>query len=75
MHMLLSHFCMTIQNRCPNTSEILELICNNFSYFKGEEYKLFWPESSEFVRMSSTFGAKIIPFGAVGEDDIAQVIN
>ncbi|KAH9791755.1 AB hydrolase-1 domain-containing protein [Citrus sinensis] len=41
---------------------------------KGEEYKLFWPESSEFVRMSSTFGAKIIPFGAVGEDDIAQIV-
>ncbi|KAK2968787.1 hypothetical protein RJ640_028180 [Escallonia rubra] len=40
----------------------------------GEEYKLFWPEQSEFVRMASRFGAKIIPFGSVGEDDIGQLI-
>ncbi|MBA0831508.1 hypothetical protein Goarm_015973, partial [Gossypium armourianum] len=30
---------------------------------KGEEYKLFWPDKSEFVRMAARFGAKIIPFG------------
>ena len=42
--------------------------------FQGEEYKLFWPEQSEFIRMAARFGAKIIPFGAVGEDDIFQVI-
>lgn len=41
---------------------------------KGEEYKLFWPEQSEFVRMAAKFGAKIIPFGVVGEDDICKVI-
>lgn len=41
---------------------------------KGEEYKLFWPEQSEFVRMAARFGAKIIPFGVVGEDDIGQLI-
>ncbi|KAK2666066.1 hypothetical protein Ddye_004640 [Dipteronia dyeriana] len=41
---------------------------------KGEEYKLFWPEQSEFVRMAAKFGAKIIPFGAVGEDDVAQLV-
>ncbi|KAK3039122.1 hypothetical protein RJ639_028868 [Escallonia herrerae] len=41
---------------------------------KGEEYKLFWPEQSEFVRMASRFGAKIIPFGTVGEDDICQLL-
>ncbi|XP_024021158.1 acyltransferase-like protein At3g26840, chloroplastic [Morus notabilis] len=40
---------------------------------KGEEYKLFWPEQSEFVRMAARFGAKIIPFGVVGEDDIGEV--
>ncbi|XP_059669942.1 phytyl ester synthase 2, chloroplastic-like isoform X3 [Cornus florida] len=39
---------------------------------KGEEYKLFWPEQSEFVRMAARFGAKIIPFGAVGEDDVGE---
>ncbi|WRX19848.1 Diacylglycerol acyltransferase - like 6 [Theobroma cacao] len=41
---------------------------------KGEEYKLFWPEESEFVRMAARFGAKIVPFGAVGEDDVAEVV-
>ncbi|GAB2284130.1 hypothetical protein Dimus_018600 [Dionaea muscipula] len=41
---------------------------------KGEEYKLFWPDKSEFVRVAARFGAKIIPFGTVGEDDIGEVI-
>ena len=41
--------------------------------FQGEEYTLFWPERSEFVRMAARFGATIIPFGTVGEDDIGQV--
>ncbi|KAI3500945.1 hypothetical protein L1887_36774 [Cichorium endivia] len=41
---------------------------------KGEEYKLFWPEQSEFVRMAARFGATIIPFGAVGEDDYTQLV-
>lgn len=41
---------------------------------KGEEYQLFWPEQSEFVRMAARFGAKIVPFGVVGEDDIAQLV-
>ncbi|KAI9120365.1 hypothetical protein K1719_007398 [Acacia pycnantha] len=40
---------------------------------KGEEYKLFWPEQAEFVRMAARFGAKIVPFGSVGEDDLGQV--
>ncbi|MQL77914.1 hypothetical protein Taro_010335 [Colocasia esculenta] len=41
---------------------------------KGEEYKLFWPEQSEFVRMAARFGATIIPFGVVGEDDLCQIL-
>ncbi|KAL9691973.1 hypothetical protein QQ045_012401 [Rhodiola kirilowii] len=41
---------------------------------KGEEYKLFWPEQSEFVRMAARFGATIVPFGTVGEDDLGEVI-
>ncbi|KAK9117650.1 hypothetical protein Sjap_016597 [Stephania japonica] len=40
---------------------------------KGEEYKLFWPIQPEFVRMASRFGAKIVPFGVVGEDDLLDV--
>ncbi|OVA15060.1 Diacylglycerol acyltransferase [Macleaya cordata] len=39
---------------------------------KGEEYKCFWPDQPEFVRMAAQFGATIVPFGVVGEDDIAQ---
>ncbi|KAM0850681.1 hypothetical protein ACQ4PT_052927 [Festuca glaucescens] len=41
---------------------------------KGEEYKLFWPEQPEFVRMASRFRATIIPFGVVGEDDICEIL-
>ncbi|ONK78620.1 uncharacterized protein A4U43_C02F20720 [Asparagus officinalis] len=41
---------------------------------KGEEYKLFWPDRPEFVRMAAKLGAKIVPFASVGEDDIVQMI-
>ncbi|XP_057800472.1 phytyl ester synthase 2, chloroplastic-like [Salvia miltiorrhiza] len=41
---------------------------------KGEEYKLFWPEQPEFVRVAAKFGAKIVPFGVVGEDDIGHLL-
>lgn len=41
---------------------------------KGEQYQLFWPERSEFVRMAARFGATIIPFAAVGEDDIVELL-
>ncbi|KAF2550162.1 hypothetical protein F2Q68_00033908 [Brassica cretica] len=41
---------------------------------KGEEYKLFWLEKPEFVRVGSKFGAKIVPFGVVGEDDICDFV-
>ncbi|KAJ0716672.1 putative diacylglycerol acyltransferase, alpha/Beta hydrolase [Helianthus annuus] len=40
---------------------------------KGEAGKLFWPDKQEFVRMAVKFGATIIPFGGVGEDDILEV--
>ncbi|XP_040361921.1 acyltransferase-like protein At3g26840, chloroplastic [Rosa chinensis] len=41
---------------------------------KGEAYMLFWPERSEFVRMAARFGAKIVPFGTVGEDDFFDIL-
>ncbi|MCL7050343.1 hypothetical protein MKW94_020641 [Papaver nudicaule] len=41
---------------------------------KGEENKLFWPSQSEFVRVASRFGAKIIPFGVVGADDLVDIV-
>ncbi|MFQ6662168.1 hypothetical protein Gotur_030070 [Gossypium turneri] len=40
----------------------------------GEAYKLFWPNQPEFVRFAAQFGATIVPFGAVGEDDMAKVV-
>ncbi|XP_062143471.1 phytyl ester synthase 1, chloroplastic isoform X1 [Alnus glutinosa] len=43
-------------------------------HYKGEEYKLFWPDQQEFVRMAARFGATIVPFGVVGEDDIADLV-
>ncbi|KAI3929511.1 hypothetical protein MKX01_025679 [Papaver californicum] len=41
---------------------------------KGEENKLFWPSQSEFVRVASRFGAKIIPFGVIGADDLVDIV-
>uniref|UniRef100_A0A7N0UA87 AB hydrolase-1 domain-containing protein n=1 Tax=Kalanchoe fedtschenkoi TaxID=63787 RepID=A0A7N0UA87_KALFE len=43
-------------------------------HLKGEAYKLIWPEQPEFVRMAARFGATIVPFGAVGEDDLAELV-
>lgn len=40
---------------------------------KGEAYKLFWPEEPEFVRIAAKYGAKIVPFGVVGEDDLVEL--
>ncbi|KAF5740554.1 exostosin family protein [Tripterygium wilfordii] len=42
-------------------------------HHKGEEYKLFWPDQPEFVRMAARFGATIVPFGAIGEDDMFEL--
>ncbi|CAO2208165.1 unnamed protein product [Urochloa humidicola] len=41
---------------------------------KGEEYKLFWPDQPEFVRMAARFGVTVIPFGCVGEDDVLELV-
>ncbi|XP_042373225.1 acyltransferase-like protein At1g54570, chloroplastic isoform X3 [Zingiber officinale] len=41
---------------------------------KGEEHKLFWPNHPEFVRMAARFGATIVPFGVVGEDDLIELV-
>ncbi|XP_022719246.1 acyltransferase-like protein At1g54570, chloroplastic isoform X2 [Durio zibethinus] len=43
-------------------------------HYKGEQYKLFWPDQPEFVRMAARFGATIVPFGTVGEDDIVELV-
>lgn len=36
---------------------------------RGEDYKLFWPEKGEFVRLAVDSGAIIVPFSAVGIAD------
>ncbi|KAK4797688.1 hypothetical protein SAY86_030014 [Trapa natans] len=41
-------------------------------HYKGEEYKCKWPNQPEFVRMAARFGATIVPFGTVGEDDLVK---
>jgi hypothetical protein len=51
--------------------EMLKYLCD---MIQGEEYKLFWPEQPEFVRMAARLGATIVPFGVVGEDDLAEVL-
>lgn len=40
---------------------------------KGEGHKLFWPEEPEFVRIAAKYGATIVPFGVVGEDDFLEL--
>ncbi|KAG6544924.1 hypothetical protein Mapa_013616 [Marchantia paleacea] len=41
---------------------------------KGEQYKLIWSERAEFVRTAVRHGATIIPFSAVGGDDIVEIV-
>jgi hypothetical protein len=41
---------------------------------KGEEYKLFWPEKVDFVRMAGIFDAIIVPFAAVGVADSVDIV-
>lgn len=36
---------------------------------KGEDYRLFWPQRAEFVRMAARYGATIVPFAGVGAED------
>lgn len=43
-------------------------------HYKGERYKLFWSDQPEFVRMAARFGATIVPFGVVGEDDLTELV-
>ncbi|XP_051137440.1 phytyl ester synthase 1, chloroplastic-like [Andrographis paniculata] len=40
---------------------------------KGELHKLFWLDEPEFVRMAIKYRATIVPFGAVGEDDLFEM--
>ncbi|GJU86471.1 acyltransferase-like protein, chloroplastic [Tanacetum coccineum] len=57
----------------PSMSEYKSALEGNGSQV-GEEYKLFWPDQPEFVRMAAKFGATIVPFGAVREDDLVETL-
>ncbi|CAM9762041.1 unnamed protein product [Ectocarpus sp. 4 AP-2014] len=41
---------------------------------KGEDYKLFWPEKAEFVRLAVASGAIIVPFSAIGVADSLEMV-
>ncbi len=38
----------------------------------GEDYQLFWPSKTDFVRVAARFDAVVVPFGGIGADDSAQ---
>lgn len=41
---------------------------------KQQEYQLFWPQKSEFVRMAAKYHALIVPFAGVGVDDSLNIL-
>jgi len=41
---------------------------------KGEAYKLFWPEETDFVRVAAKFDAIVVPFGAIGSSDSFNMV-
>jgi len=41
---------------------------------KGEEYKLMWKPTVDFVRMASRLNAIIVPFGILGADEAYKII-
>eukprot|EP00752_Nemacystus_decipiens_P012922 g11436.t1 len=41
---------------------------------KGEDYKLFWPENAEFIRMAVDSDAIIVPFSAIGIADSLNMV-
>ncbi|CAL8462015.1 g1546 [Coccomyxa elongata] len=41
---------------------------------KGEEYRLFWSDRPEFVRMAARYGATIVPFAGIGAEDSVNML-
>ena len=41
---------------------------------KGEEYRLFWPESTDFVRIAARFNATIVPLSALGAAEGVNIL-
>ena len=36
---------------------------------KGEEYRLFWPESPDLLRLAAKLNATLLPFSGIGGDE------
>lgn len=70
-----SYSCCFLRARLGDIRNWCFVVTIGLSKYSGEEYQLFWPEQSEFVRMAARFGAKIVPFGVVGEDDVSEVCD
>lgn len=41
---------------------------------KNEDYKLFWPEKTDFVRIAAKFNATIVPLSAIGAADSVNIV-
>ena len=41
---------------------------------RGEEYALFWPDTSELARIAARLNATIVPFSAVGGDESFELV-
>ncbi|KAJ8607983.1 hypothetical protein CTAYLR_008250 [Chrysophaeum taylorii] len=42
---------------------------------KREAHELFWPKTTDFVRVAAAFDADVVPFGAVGVADSFQILR
>jgi len=43
-------------------------------HYKGEAYKLFWPEKIDFVRLAAVYKAIIVPFAAIGMSESFNIV-
>ena len=41
---------------------------------KGEDYEIFWPEKTDFIRMAALHDAIVVPFGAIGVADSFDMV-
>jgi hypothetical protein len=41
---------------------------------KNEDYKVFWPEKTDFVRVAAKFNATIVPLAAIGAADSVNIV-
>jgi 1-acyl-sn-glycerol-3-phosphate acyltransferase len=41
---------------------------------KNEDYQVFWPEKTDFVRVAARFNATIVPLAAIGAADSVNIL-